>query len=114
MQLWPVLPLARVHVLVEVLRPGVRALIREPDDLLDLSVDLLPDLLEVLLVGQPALLQLVFEGDDWIGFTELLLVLGGAVLVRVDDGVALEPVAEGLDEPRLRVGAGLLDALARL
>src|ERR1700694_548732 len=72
------------------------------------------DQLAVPLAAKAALLQLVLEGDHGIGLAELLLVLGRTVLVRVDDGVALEPVAQGLDESRFRVSARLLDDLARL
>src|SRR5206468_13130318 len=96
-----VVPLACVHVLVEVVGLRVRALVGELDDVLDLVVDLDANVLEVLLIGEAALLELVLKGDDRVGLAPLLLVLVGAVLVRVDHGVAAEAVAESLDEPRL-------------
>src|SRR6266566_6951303 len=65
-QLGPVVPLARVGVLVEVVRVGIRALVRKLDDVANLGVDLLAHLLEVLLVRQPALFQLVLKGDDGV------------------------------------------------
>src|SRR5438552_2028816 len=112
-QLGPVVPMARVGVLVEVVRVGIRALVRELDDVADLGVDLLAHLLVVLLVRQAALLQLVLEGDDGVRLAPLLLVLGRSVLVRVDHRMASEAVAKRLDEARHRILARLLDYLAR-
>ena len=74
-ELGTLFPLARVHVLVEVLGLRVGALVGELDDVLDLGVDLHANLLEVLLVGEPGLLELVLEGDDRVGLAPLLLVL---------------------------------------
>src|SRR5216684_8257440 len=66
-KLGPVVPLARVGVLVEVGHAGIRAVVGELDDIPDLGVYLLPQVLEVLLVRQATLLELVLEGDDRVG-----------------------------------------------
>ena len=68
----------------------------------------------MLLVRKLGFLQLVFEGDDRVGLAPAFLVLGRPVFVWVDDGVAFEAVAEGLDEARLGVCACLLNDLACL
>src|SRR5207245_9928368 len=105
-QLRPVGPLPRLLVLVEVVRVWVGALVGVFDDVADLGVDLLADTLEVLLVREPALLQLVLKGDDRVRLPILLLILRRAVLVGVDHRVAPEAVAERRDEARHRVVTG--------
>src|SRR5581483_6237298 len=61
------LGLLAVEEPVELLDRRVGALVREPDDLVDLVLDLFPDLLEVLLGGDLRLLHLVLEADDRVG-----------------------------------------------
>ena len=53
----------------------------------------------------------MLEEHDRIGLAPGLLVFGGAVLVRVDDRVALEAIAKRLDEAGLGVRSSLLDHL---
>src|SRR5215471_9237335 len=105
------LPLARVHVAVELVDRRVGAFIREANDLFDLAFDVVPDLLEVAGRSDLGLLQLMLEDKNRIAATPPLLLLIRAVLVRVDHGVAPEPVVDRLDEPWLGVTPALLDQL---
>src|SRR5215471_21646810 len=106
------LPLARVHVAVELVDRRVGAFIREANDLFDLAFDVVPNLLEVAGRGDPGLLQLVLEEKNRVASTPPLFLLIRAVLVRVDHGVAPEPVVDRLDESWLRVAPRLLDELS--
>src|SRR5262249_30089888 len=106
------LPLARVHIAVELVDRRIRTFIREANDLFDLALDLVPDLLEVGGRSDPGLLQLVLEEKNRVASTPPLFLLIRAVLVRVDHGVAPEPVVDRLDESWLRVAPRLLDELS--
>src|SRR5260221_6226833 len=101
------LQFACIDELVEVLEVGVRALVGVVDHLLHLALDIVLDLLEVVRRGELGGDQLRLEKRQRVGLEVLLLLLLVAVLVGVDDGVALEAVGDRLDEARLRILARL-------
>src|SRR6266545_7723098 len=102
------LPLARVQVPVQLVHRRVGALLGEADGLVDLRLDAVLQLPQLLGAGDAGLLELLLEVHHGVALAPAPLLLLGAVLVRIDDRVALEPVVDRLDEPGLRVRPNLL------
>src|SRR5215471_21329904 len=97
------LPLTGVQIAIELVDVRVGALVGEADGLVDLRLDAVLELLELVGAGDARLAELLLEADHGIAAAPVLLLLLGAVLVRVHHRVALEAVVDRLDETRLRV-----------
>src|SRR5215472_14653830 len=69
------LPLAGVQVAIELVDGGVRALVREEDDLVHLRLDAVVDLVQLGRGGDPRIHELALEADHRVAVPPALLLL---------------------------------------
>src|SRR5437773_4557660 len=100
-----------VDILQDLVRLGMRALLRELDRFLELALDALDRRQLVRLVDHPALHENLLEPRNRVALLPVLQLLLRAVVRGIDLGVAVPPVRLHLDQGRTVPFAGAADRL---